>query len=182
MFTKFLFSHWLPLRRERSWRRGRDSNPRRPLSRSGFQDRRNRPLCHLSGFCRLACRATARSGEPSFVPARLHFTPARQPRSRFAASKDWQGVQDLNLQPTVLETATLPIELTPYSPSSTDKKGGGDVYPRTPKSFRVRFRRRCPSPGRRQSYDRLRESQNADLFPLRPARSTRSRPRHCRPA
>src|SRR5438034_8759961 len=31
-----------------SWRRGRDSNPRRRLSRSGFQDRRNRPLCHLS--------------------------------------------------------------------------------------------------------------------------------------
>jgi hypothetical protein len=58
------------------WRRGRDSNPRRPLSRSGFQDRRNRPLCHLSG---------------------------------------WQGVRDLNPQPTVLETATLPIELTPYA-------------------------------------------------------------------
>ena len=27
----------------------------------------------------------------------------------------WQGVKDLNLQPTVLETATLPIELTPYT-------------------------------------------------------------------
>src|SRR2546427_3130688 len=42
-----------PLGRHRSrpprvWRRGRDSNPRRRLSRSGFQDRRNRPLCHLS--------------------------------------------------------------------------------------------------------------------------------------
>src|SRR5437016_11717793 len=35
------------------WRRGRDSNPRRPLSRSGFQDRRNRPLCHLSGVQKL---------------------------------------------------------------------------------------------------------------------------------
>ena len=31
---------------------------------------------------------------------------------------EWQGVQDLNLQPTVLETATLPIELTPYTPSN----------------------------------------------------------------
>ena len=30
------------------WRRGRDSNPRRVLARSGFQDRRDRPLCHLS--------------------------------------------------------------------------------------------------------------------------------------
>ena len=28
----------------------------------------------------------------------------------------WQGRQDLNLQPTVLETATLPIELLPYAP------------------------------------------------------------------
>ena len=31
------------------WRRGRDSNPRNPCGLSGFQDRRNRPLCHLSG-------------------------------------------------------------------------------------------------------------------------------------
>jgi hypothetical protein len=28
-------------------------------------------------------------------------------------AKIWQGGQDLNLQPTVLETATLPIELPP---------------------------------------------------------------------
>src|SRR5271168_2342301 len=61
----------------RNWRRGRDSNPRWAFTHSGFQDRRNRPLCHLSEFA------------------------------------DWHGVQDLNLQPTVLETATLPIELTP---------------------------------------------------------------------
>ena len=32
----------------RKWRRGRDSNPREPCDPSGFQDRRNRPLCHLS--------------------------------------------------------------------------------------------------------------------------------------
>ena len=30
------------------WRRGRDSNPRDPCEPSGFQDRRIRPLCHLS--------------------------------------------------------------------------------------------------------------------------------------
>jgi len=30
-------------------RRGRDSNPRCPCGQSGFQDRRIRPLCHLSG-------------------------------------------------------------------------------------------------------------------------------------
>ena len=34
--------------RQRGWRRGRDSNPRWRLSQSGFQDRRDRPLCHLS--------------------------------------------------------------------------------------------------------------------------------------
>src|SRR5437763_11219075 len=31
-----------------SWRRGRDSNPRRACTLNGFQDRRNRPLCHPS--------------------------------------------------------------------------------------------------------------------------------------
>ena len=30
------------------WRRGRDSNPRWRLSQNGFQDRRDRPLCHPS--------------------------------------------------------------------------------------------------------------------------------------
>src|SRR5450756_869438 len=42
------------------WRRGRDSNPRWAFTHSGFQDRRNRPLCHLSDR-RLACRAVART-------------------------------------------------------------------------------------------------------------------------
>ena len=31
------------------WRRGRDSNPRRPCDLSGFRDRYIQPLCHLSG-------------------------------------------------------------------------------------------------------------------------------------
>ena len=30
------------------WRRGRDSNPGRGSTLNGFQDRRIRPLCHLS--------------------------------------------------------------------------------------------------------------------------------------
>ncbi len=30
------------------WRRERDSNPRDPCGPNGFQDRRVRPLCHLS--------------------------------------------------------------------------------------------------------------------------------------
>src|SRR5208283_2054317 len=82
------------------WRRGRDSNPRRALTRSGFQDRRDRPLCHLSGF------------------------------------RCWQGGRDSNPQPTVLETATLPIELPPYLPSSVSptKKRRGISAPRSKSS------------------------------------------------
>ena len=32
------------------WRRRWDSNPRNALTFNGFQDRRNRPLCHSSGW------------------------------------------------------------------------------------------------------------------------------------
>ena len=32
------------------WRRGRDSNPRSEQTDNGFQDRRIRPLCHLSVY------------------------------------------------------------------------------------------------------------------------------------
>jgi hypothetical protein len=39
----------------RNWRKGRDSNPRDPCGPNGFQDRRNRPLCHPSGVWRIAC-------------------------------------------------------------------------------------------------------------------------------
>jgi hypothetical protein len=97
------------------WRRGRDSNPRRALTRSGFQDRRDRPLCHLSTLSRLACRAAARSLSPSCT-ARLHRVSARPPSSLRASAPGggWQGGRDSNPQPTVLETATLPIELPPY--------------------------------------------------------------------
>ncbi len=35
----------------------------------------------------------------------------------------WQGGQDSNLQPTVLETATLPIELPPFVPRGTPAEG-----------------------------------------------------------
>src|SRR5512136_2143052 len=60
---------------------GEGFEPPKVLSLNGFQDRRDRPLCHPS--------------------ARYFFG-------------SWQGVRDSNPQPTVLETATLPIELTPY--------------------------------------------------------------------
>ena len=47
----------------------------------------------------------------------------------------WHGRRDLNPQPTVLETATLPIELLPYPPNLvciSDKKGAaGFIAPRS---------------------------------------------------
>ncbi|MBF8278346.1 MAG: hypothetical protein HW390_3419 [Candidatus Brocadiaceae bacterium] len=61
-----------------SWRRGRDSNPRRCLA--------------LTVFKTVAIDHSA--------------TPP-------AFSSAWQGGRDSNPQPTVLETATLPIELPP---------------------------------------------------------------------
>jgi hypothetical protein len=47
-----------PQRSYLKWRRGRDSNPRFDFSKSGFQDRRNQPLCHPSdiNFSKMAGR------------------------------------------------------------------------------------------------------------------------------
>src|SRR5579872_1440574 len=43
------------------------------------------------------------------------FSRHRNPFHQYSISFEaWQGGQDSNLQPTVLETATLPIELPPY--------------------------------------------------------------------
>ena len=55
---------------------------------SGFQDRRIQPLCHPP--CKIY----------------LVFVGASE-------AQTWQGGRDSNPQPTVLETATLPIELPP---------------------------------------------------------------------
>ena len=47
----------------------------------------------------------------------------------------WHGRRDLNPQPTVLETATLPIELLPYPPNLvclSDKKGVAEFIARAP--------------------------------------------------
>src|ERR1041384_969448 len=89
----------------RGWRRGRDSNPRWPLSHNGFQDRRDRPLCHPSVW-------------------------------------SWQGGRDSNPQPTVLETATLPIELPPYisivkALKRFSVKSSGDYFSYAPGSNRA---------------------------------------------
>ncbi len=40
------------------WRRGRDSNPRGAFTPAGFQDRCNRPLCHLSEVEHCLARGT----------------------------------------------------------------------------------------------------------------------------
>ena len=46
-------------------------------------------------------------------PKAVFKTAAIDHSATSPAKADWHGVEDLNLQPTVLETATLPIELTP---------------------------------------------------------------------
>src|SRR6267142_621523 len=96
------------------WRRGRDSNPRRRLSRSGFQDRRNRPLCHLSEM-QNAKRGMQNEGCSADLIADSSFFVLRSSFSK------WQGGRDSNPQPTVLETATLPIELPPYAITSVTR-------------------------------------------------------------
>ena len=101
----------------RDWRRGRDSNPRRALTRSGFQDRRDRPLCHLSAIWQTGLPSRSSQHSHPHSISSPPFTPARQPRSCFAASEGWHGRRESNPQPTVLETATLPIELLPYPPN-----------------------------------------------------------------
>src|SRR5262249_37543223 len=45
---------------------------------------------------------------PSRIPARDHRAPHR-------SAAGWQARQDLNLQPPVLETGALPIELLAYT-------------------------------------------------------------------
>jgi hypothetical protein len=117
------------------WRRGRDSNPRWPLSQSGFQDRRDRPLCHLSddklaGGPSRSSPALGRTSPPSHSRAAA--------RSGFAASEGWHGRRESNPQPTVLETATLPIELLPFPPNLRTKRETEDS--------------KSPSPGLKPSY------------------------------
>src|SRR5258706_14844565 len=119
-----------------TWRRGRDSNPRRPLSRSGFQDRRDRPLCHLSGF------------------------------------DFWQGGRDSNPQPTVLETATLPIELPPLPASVASclitKPRSANLHAQFVHSLVLT--QGPPSRDLHRWSGHLRESRIFGLFPSRPAR------------
>ena len=64
----------------RGWRRGRDSNPRRVLTRSGFQDRRDRPLCHLSvGRLDLSSHGLFDERSSAIPPFHLSNYPAIQP-------------------------------------------------------------------------------------------------------
>src|SRR6267378_4187918 len=55
------------------------------------------------------------------------FKTAAIDHSATSPLADWHGRRDLNPQPTVLETATLPIELLPYPPNLSDKKGDGEI-------------------------------------------------------
>ena len=51
-----------------AWRRGRDSNPRNRYRFNGFQDRRYRPLSHLSASGRSSLSAFGRQVRGSVVP------------------------------------------------------------------------------------------------------------------
>ena len=87
-----------------SWRRGRDSNPRCGFPHNGFQDRRNRPLCHPS---------ESSPGAQLHRSVPLRDSLCRHHSINISHIRYWQGGRDSNPQPTVLETATLPIELPP---------------------------------------------------------------------
>jgi hypothetical protein len=60
------------------------------------------------------------------TPVRLSpeavFKTAAIDHSATSPFADWHGRRDLNPQPTVLETATLPIELLPYPPNLRTKR------------------------------------------------------------
>src|SRR6266436_1729022 len=67
------------------WLSGRDSNPRWRLSHNGFQDRRDRPLCHPSGFgCAGRARGTRTPNRRFWRPLlyQLSYRPSTQFRSR----------------------------------------------------------------------------------------------------
>jgi hypothetical protein len=71
----------------------------------------------------------------------LYFKLLRSPDFNPYLPQSWQGGRDSNPQPTVLETATLPIELPPCL--SGPKSMGGDEkteagnIPRTPSDFKL---------------------------------------------
>ena len=68
-------------------------------------------------------KAIIHSAAPSIRAIHLSLHPS---------ATDWHGRRDLNPQPTVLETATLPIELLPYPPNLAcllDNKGAAGFIP-----------------------------------------------------
>lgn len=82
-----------PCRRGGAWRKGRDSNPRKPASSSGFRDRRNRPLCPPSGIG-VPCGSRARI--PRRLPHRASSCPALMVKRGGALSRvaETQGGAD----------------------------------------------------------------------------------------
>jgi hypothetical protein len=60
------------------------------------------------------------------------FKTAAIDHSATSPFADWHGRRDLNPQPTVLETATLPIELLPYPPNLRTKRETEKIEPPPP--------------------------------------------------
>jgi hypothetical protein len=103
---------------------GEGFEPPKVFSLSGFQDRRDRPLCHPSG-------ADSRLLSALFASATIQ------------RSTSWHGGRDSNPQQAVLETATLPIELPPYvnfAPRRDEKTEAGNI-PRSPAQFKFFLKR-----------------------------------------
>jgi hypothetical protein len=118
------------------WRRGRDSNPRRALTRSGFQDRRDRPLCHLSDR-RLACRAAARCFHPAYVSSPPSFYCGAA-TCALASLQAQAGTAGGNRTPNQRFWRPLLCQLSycrnrPILFNVTDKNGGGKFIPALPK-------------------------------------------------
>jgi hypothetical protein len=96
---------------DREHRGGNPLLPRRPRDAPHLRNEAPQKLFrpHGAGGTISGTLARAASGWP------IHFVVVT------LLKKDWQGGQDSNLQPTVLETATLPIELPPYFVSRWDR-------------------------------------------------------------
>src|SRR6185369_14075953 len=73
-------------RSEGDWRRGRDSNPRTPFEVNGFQDRRLKPLGHLSGGPD-HLTPYRKTGQPAYAAAALQGRRDRAAYARLRARR-----------------------------------------------------------------------------------------------
>src|ERR1043166_8213554 len=93
------------------WRRGRDSNPRWRLSHNGFQDRRDRPLCHPSGFGLIGrARGTRTPNRRFWRPLlyQLSYRPTSAELVWFCSSQDFANAPGADGSPPLANGKPLP--------------------------------------------------------------------------